>query len=68
MSIQFNQKELDLILEILRSRLGTLREEIYHAEAPAFKDDLKQKKEVLQAVIGKIEGAQGASTPLSKAG
>lgn len=47
------------MVEILESQLTAMRGEIYHAEYPPFKDDLKEKKAILEGVIDKFrEGFQ----------
>lgn len=53
-------EERQYLRETLRGTLGELREQVYHAEAPAFKDFLKHQKMLLEGVLAKLELAESA--------
>ena len=40
--------------KVLRERIGEMREQVYHSEAPAFRDGLKAAKEDLRALLDKL--------------
>lgn len=54
MNIELSGREEQLLREILAEQLGTLRQQVYHAEAPRFKDQLKEREHALQDLIGKL--------------
>ena len=47
-------QEKEYLLDVLRDELGTLREQLYRAEAPAFKDQLRREKVILEGVLAKL--------------
>ena len=53
-AIQLTQKERDYLVEVLKDRLGTQREGIYHSETAAFKDEMKQEEQTLRQLIDKL--------------
>ncbi|NOX54197.1 MAG: hypothetical protein GXP27_07090 [Planctomycetes bacterium] len=57
MNIEITEREGELLLEILRDRLGTLREQIHHARTFRFRDMLKDMQQVLRRLIEKLESA-----------
>lgn len=54
MNIEISGSEGELLREILAEQMGTLRQQVYHAEAPQFKDELKQRRTRLQELINKL--------------
>jgi hypothetical protein len=54
MNIELNGSEKELLRDILVDRLGTLRQQLYHAEAPGFKDELRKQRQELQGLIDKL--------------
>ncbi len=54
MELTLTPAELDLLEGILKDALGSLREEVYHAEEARFKDDLKADEVVLRGILTKI--------------
>jgi hypothetical protein len=54
MELTLTPAELDFLEGILRDTLGSLREEVYHAEQARFKDDLKADEVLLRGILGKI--------------
>ena len=57
MTLQLTDAEQTVLLEVLRERLGELREQVYHADTSSFKDDLKQREDVIRHLIEKCEDA-----------
>ena len=58
MALELTDAEREFLLEILRDRLGTLREQVYHSTTSTFTDELKQREESLRGIIQKIEVEQ----------
>lgn len=55
MELQLTDDERRLLIDILRGRLGELREEVYHATVSTFKDELKAREVVLSDLISRLE-------------
>lgn len=66
MTLDLDDREHELLLDLLKDQLGTLREQVYHSDTPAFKDDLKAREVTLQGVIRKLETR--AEAPLGRTG
>ena len=54
MELTLTPPERDLLEGILKDALGSLREEVYHAEEARFKDDLKADEVVLRRILEKL--------------
>lgn len=54
MNIELSGREKEILKEILQQELGELRRQVYHAEAPRFKDELKERQRDLQGLVAKI--------------
>lgn len=54
MNIDLSGSESELLKEVLDHELGTLRQQVYHAEAPRFKDELKERQRALEGLINKL--------------
>lgn len=54
MNIELNGPEGELLRDVLLEQAGSLRQQVYHAEAHAFKDQLKERQRTLQALIAKL--------------
>lgn len=52
--MEITAEEKAYLQRLLADALGTLREQVYHAEAPAFKDHLKREKVLLEGVLAKL--------------
>lgn len=57
MSIELADSERELLLELLQTRWGELREEIHHARLSGFKDELRTRQDFLKGLIEKLEAA-----------
>lgn len=55
MRIELSATEHTVLLDILRERLGEMREQVYHADTSSFKDDLKHREAVIRGLIDKCE-------------
>jgi hypothetical protein len=54
MDLILTPAERDLLEGILKDALGSLREEVYHAEQARFKDDLKADEVLLRGILTKL--------------
>jgi hypothetical protein len=55
MSITLSTEERDVLLDVLRIRLGDLKAEINRIETTAFRDELKGREAAIASIIGKLE-------------
>jgi hypothetical protein len=51
MRIELDERERELLLDLLEEQLGDLRDEIYRAESHEFKELLRAKKELVKKLI-----------------
>jgi hypothetical protein len=61
MELKLNTTERDLLEGLLSASLGNLREEVYHAEEPHYKDELKAEEEELRALLAKVKALARAA-------
>lgn len=61
MQLTLTEAERDLLIEILRSRMGELREEIYHTTVSGYRDMLKAKEATLLGLLALLD-AESAPT------
>jgi hypothetical protein len=54
MNIDISRTEMELLHRVLSDRLSALRQEVRHTDARPFKDDLKDKEQVLKQLISKL--------------
>ena len=66
MLIELNQQEHALLLDILGSALGTLREEIYKTENMDFEQGLKQRESVLIGLLEVLRGAKASGLAIGE--
>ncbi len=59
-AIQFTDIELDLLLDVLKEAYGSIREQAYKAEAPRFKDELKQREKLLAGLLQRLNAERPA--------
>jgi hypothetical protein len=55
MTLEINEQERDLLLEILKSEHTSLLDELHHTESYDFKQMLKEKDELLKNLRSRIE-------------
>lgn len=60
MQIELSTHEHELLLKVLSSYRGDLREEIYKTEVTAFKHDLKAEQELLEGLLERLKEAGAA--------
>ena len=61
MELKLSTAERDLLEGLLAASLGTLREEVYHAEEARYKDELKAEEEELRALLAKVKALARAA-------
>ena len=54
-TLELTDDEQEFLLEILRSRLGELRQEVHHSMVSTFTDRLKERAGLLRGVIERLE-------------
>jgi hypothetical protein len=64
MTLELSSEERSFLIETLQNEFGRLRSEIYHTEAADYKEELKRREAMLEAIIGRLDSA---STPDSGA-
>jgi hypothetical protein len=57
MTLELTAAEREFLLEILKDRLGSLKEQVHHSRTSTFTDQLKEKEVVLVGMIAKAEAA-----------
>lgn len=62
MSIEFVDEEMSLLEQVAREYLSELRAEIAATDQYDFRQGLKKKEELLQAIIAKLEHARVVTT------
>lgn len=61
MNVDLSSAESEVLADVLKQWLGEMREQIYHAEAPKFKNELKQRRGVVEGVLDKLSTAAAKS-------
>ncbi len=56
-SLELSPGERELLLELLKSRIGELRQEIHHSRVSTFTDQLKQSQTLINGLLAKLESA-----------
>jgi hypothetical protein len=54
MNIELSGPEGELLRDVLLEHMSSMRQQVYHAEAHTFKDQLKERQRVLQGLISKL--------------
>ncbi|RPI20437.1 MAG: hypothetical protein EHM61_27055 [Acidobacteria bacterium] len=62
MPIELSPEEISELTQVLKDRLGELSEEIYHADLQKFRDQLKDRRTVLQTILEKLERVPAKQT------
>jgi hypothetical protein len=55
MSLRLTEEERDVLVDVLTSRLGELRQEIHHSTVSTYTKHLKKTEVVLKGLIGKAQ-------------
>lgn len=61
MTLDINQLEKELLLEVLNSAHSSLLDELLHTESYEFRQMLKQKDELLKNLKSKVEASTAES-------
>lgn len=61
MNLEVTEAERELLLNVLRERLGELREQVYHSTTSTFTQQLKKTEADIIDMIGKLEAAADES-------
>ncbi len=48
--------ELQFLRQVLTERLSALREEVQHTDSRSFKEDLRQREHLAEALLSKLPG------------
>ena len=56
MTLDINEQETELLLEVLKSAHSLLLDELLHTESYEYRQLLKQRDELLKKLTSKIEG------------
>ena len=64
MTLDINEQEKDLLLEVLNTAHSSLIDEIHHTDAFEFKEMLKQKLERLKELESRIGVSRSNSTTI----
>ena len=54
MTIELTEAQAELVESILSNRLGNLSSEIRHTDSPQFRQELREERELLREVLGKL--------------
>ena len=55
--LNLTHAEQILLLDVVRERLGEVREQVHHSTTSTFTDGLKDTEAMLRRIIGKLEHA-----------
>ena len=55
LTLEINEQEKEILLEILKSAHLSLLDELHHTESYDYKQMLKQKDELLKNLTGRVE-------------
>lgn len=55
MMIELDAAQAAVVHEILNNRLSNISSEIRHTDSPRFRDELREEREVLRAVLNKLQ-------------
>ena len=67
MTLDINEQERDLLLELLKSEHSLLLDELLHTDGYEYKEMLKQKLELLKELQSRVEASLSeSSTPIAR--
>lgn len=55
MQLELSEGERAVLVDLLRSRLGDLRSEIYSTDSPSFKEGLKERERIIVTLLERLE-------------
>jgi hypothetical protein len=53
--MELSEEECRVLVDLLKDRFGSLKEEIYHTETSSYRDQLHQQRDLLESLIRKLE-------------
>jgi hypothetical protein len=65
MKQELTLKEQAYLVDLLKERLGTQREQIYHTDTSSFKDQMKEEAAILRSLIAKFAEEPNVKTGTS---
>lgn len=63
--LDLNEKEVNLLIEVLEHDLSEIRMEIADTDSMDFRDTLKAKKDVLSKLIAALKGGSASANAVS---
>jgi len=57
MNLELTDAERILLEEVLQGRLAELREEVRHSRVSSFRDELKEREELLRGLLDRVAAA-----------
>ena len=60
MHLQLSESEKTFVTEMVRTRIGEVRQEIHHAMVSTYKAKLKETEVLLKGLLEKLEAAPNA--------
>ena len=55
MTLVLSEAEVQLLQQILRGRMEELREEVRHSRVPEFREQLKDREQLLRGLLQKLD-------------
>lgn len=55
MRLDLNDREVEVLVEIVRERVGEYASEIHHAATSTFRDELRDRKRSLEDLLEKLQ-------------
>ncbi len=56
-TLELTTEEVQALVELLNTRLGEMSEEIHHATVSSFKEQLRERRDLLRALRRKLADA-----------
>jgi len=63
MQLEISAEEASVLVDVLESALGDIREQIYKAEVADYKAQLKRREAVISALLNRLRAANPATSP-----
>jgi len=62
MTLEINEQERELLLDLLKSEHSSLHDEVHHTDGYEYKQFLKQKLEILTGLKSRVEAFETNAT------
>ena len=63
MQLEISAEEAAVLVDVLESALGDIREQIYKAEVADYKAQLKRREAIISALLNRLRAANPATSP-----